>query len=89
MVMMYKIIIETKYNVINLLVYTYNNKTIQEIIEQPYVINVGIRKIDENMLSDGDESRIIGGNNGKTKKLTPKHGGTLQNGGGNYEKKTK
>lgn len=42
---MYKITIKTKYNTINLEVEDYNDPQIQEILEQPYVLETKIEKI--------------------------------------------
>jgi hypothetical protein len=42
---MYKITIKTKYNVINLEVEDYTTPEVQEILEQPYIIEVRIEKI--------------------------------------------
>ena len=42
---MYKLTIKTKYNIITLEVEDYNTPEVQEILEQPYVIEVEIEKI--------------------------------------------
>ena len=44
---MYKITIKTKYNVINLEVEDYTSPEVQEILEQPYIIETRIDKIQE------------------------------------------
>ena len=42
---MYKLTIKTKYNVITLEVEDYNTPEVQEILEQPYVVEVKIEKV--------------------------------------------
>lgn len=42
---MYHITIKTKYNIINLEVEDYTTPEVQEILEQPYIIEVRIEKI--------------------------------------------
>lgn len=42
---MYKITIKTKYNIINWEVEDYNAPEVQEVLDQPYVIEVKIEKI--------------------------------------------
>ena len=42
---MYRVIIKTKYNTINLKVEDYNDPKVQEILEQPYIIEAKIEKI--------------------------------------------
>lgn len=42
---MYKLTIKTKYNVITLEVEDYNTPEVQEILEQPYVVEFKIEKI--------------------------------------------
>lgn len=44
---MYHITIKTKYNVIEIDVDNYNTPEVQEIFEQPYVLEISIDKIDE------------------------------------------
>lgn len=44
---MYKITIKTKYNVINLEVEDCNAPEVQEVLDQPYVLEVRIEKIKE------------------------------------------
>lgn len=43
---MYKLIIVTKYNTIELDVEDYTTSEIQEILEQPYIVSVKMTKID-------------------------------------------
>ena len=44
---MYQVTIKTKYNVINLEVEDYNTPEIQEILEQPYIIEVRIENLNK------------------------------------------
>ena len=44
---MYKITIKTKYNVINLEVEDYNTPEIQEILEQPYILEIKIENLEK------------------------------------------
>ena len=44
---MYSITIVTKYNTINLTVEDYNSPAVIEILEQPWVVSVDIKKTDE------------------------------------------
>lgn len=44
---MYQITITTKYNTIVLNVEDYNTPQVQEILEQPYIIQVKIEKVDK------------------------------------------
>ena len=44
---MYKITIKTKYNTIVLEVENYNIPSVQEILEQPYILEVQIESIDK------------------------------------------
>ena len=44
---MYKITIKTKYNVINLEVEDYTTPEVQEILEQPYILEVRIDNLDK------------------------------------------
>ena len=42
---MYKLIIKTKYNVINLVVEDVNSPEVKEILEQPYIIEFYMEKL--------------------------------------------
>lgn len=44
---MYELIITTKYNTITLTTDDYNSHEIQEIISQPYVISVEMKKVEK------------------------------------------
>lgn len=45
---MYEIEIVTKYNTIKLIVEDYNTPQVQEILNQPYILSVNIKKIKSN-----------------------------------------
>ena len=49
---MYLLIIKTKYNVIRWEVEDYNAPDVQEVLEQPYVEDVKIEKIEEKVLKN-------------------------------------
>ena len=59
---MYRITIKTKYNVIVLEKEDYNTPEMQEIFEQPYILEIKIDKMED----------ILEENKGKTRKLTKK-----------------
>lgn len=59
---MYRITIKTKYNVIVLEREDYNTPEMQEIFEQPYILEIKIDKMED----------ILEENKGKTRKLTRK-----------------
>ena len=46
---MYLVIIKTKYNVINLIVEDYNSLEVQEIFEQPYIEEIRIEHIEQDV----------------------------------------
>lgn len=44
---MYELIIKTTYNIIHLIVDDYTTPEIQEILNQPYVLNVDVKKTNQ------------------------------------------
>ncbi len=49
---MYRVIIKTKYNTIRWEVEDYNTPEVQEVLDQPYVLEVRIEKIKEMVLKN-------------------------------------